>query len=310
MNTSTDYKSLIVYNFTILSNKYKTQDTFKHRAYNKALNQLRLVDNIFSSEDVKHVGGAKIQEKIKYIIEHNKNIAEVDEYISNDSYRIVESFQKIHGIGPHAAKELYEKHNIKSIEELKENTHLLNNIQQTGLAYYDHIEKKIPYKEMCKHDVLLTKLLQNIEFSIAGSYRRKASESSDIDVLITGKTNNLNDVIQILIKNKYINDKAVFASGNVKFMGLCKLPKHKTFRRIDILYTSPEEYPFALLYFTGNFKFNVDMRKHAVSKGYTLNEQSIHHLDTKKKVEHVFENEKDIFDFLEYPYVDPVLRTS
>jgi len=262
-------------------------------------------------KDVEGVGGAKTQDKIKKIIETKTNIPEVDEYLSNDDYTIVDDLQKIHGIGPSKAKELFEIHNIKSIDDLKNKKELLNNVQLMGLEYYDHIEKKIPYNEMVKHDDFITTSIKDIveTYSIAGSYRRKTLESSDIDLLISGNTNLLDKVVELFTKKKYINTKAILAKGSVKFMGLCKLPRHKTYRRIDILYTNPNEYPFALLYFTGNYKFNVDMRRHALTKGYTLNEQGLYNLEDKSRVNTEFEKEEDIFEFLEYPYVEPTKRS-
>ena len=49
-------------------------------------------------------------------------------------------------------------------------------------------------------------------------------------------------------------------------MGLGKINISPCFRRIDIMYTKPEEYPFAILYFTGSGDFNVKMREYALEK--------------------------------------------
>ena len=38
-----------------------------------------------------------------------------------------------------------------------------------------------------------------------------------------------------------------FTNGKTKKLTVCKLPDDSTFRRIDFLYTSPEEYAFTLL---------------------------------------------------------------
>ena len=46
-------------------------------------------------------------------------------------------------------------------------------------------------------------------------------------------------------------------------------------RRIDIMYTKPQEYPFAILYFTGSMEFNVKMRGELLEKGLSLNEYGI-----------------------------------
>jgi DNA polymerase beta len=261
-------------------------------------------------DDVMNVGGDKTKEKLKCIFETKKNLEEVDEFLNNSNYEILDTLQKVHGIGPAKAKDLFENKNIKSIEDLKNNIELLNNVQKMGLKYYDDIEKKIPITEMNKHDVFLKLHIQDIEFVIAGSYRRKSKTSGDIDILLTGDANNLNKVVTQLQDVGYLNKEAVLAHGEVKYMGLCKLPKHKTFRRVDILFTEKHEYPFALLYFTGNFKFNVDMRKHALTKGYTLNEQGLYSVDTKELVDYIFNTEEDIFTFLDYKYVKPEDRLN
>lgn len=302
-----DYRQLIVFNIESLIKKYKKTERFKANAYTKALAQIPNTP-ITSINDIIGIGGEKTQQKIKIIIQTNKNLDEVEEYINNSQYKIIEDLQKIHGVGPIKAHDLLQNNNIMSISHLRENLNLLNNIQKIGLYHFDDIQKKIPHKEMLKHDIYLQTKLNDIIFTIAGSYRRKTLNSGDIDILITGDKNRLNDVVQILQNTFYIHKEAVFAKGDVKFMGLCKLPRHKIYRRIDILYTPPHEYPFALLYFTGNFKFNVDMRKHALQKGFSLNEQGLINIKTKTPVDHIFENEKDIFVYLEFPYVDPEAR--
>ena len=98
------------------------------------------------------------------------------------------------------------------------------------------------------------------------------------------------------------------ARGPKKYMGMGKIDISPCHRRIDIMYTKPEEYPFAVLYFTGSGDFNQRMRSDALKQGYTMNEYSINHTDTKLKVDHVFLVEKDIFDFLNYEYLEPEKR--
>ena len=73
------------------------------------------------------------------------------------------------------------------------------------------------------------------------------------------------------------------------------------------MYTTPQEYPFATLYFTGSKVFNVVMRAHASTKGFTMNEHGITTKD-KIKLDHVFANEESIFDFLGLKYKDPTQR--
>ena len=141
-----------------------------------------------------------------------------------------------------------------------------------------------------------------MQCDIAGSYRRKLSHSGDVDVIMTGEQNNMSKVIQDL---SVIRDSFVF--GKTKWMGIAifdKLP-----RRLDIMYTNLEEYPFALLYFTGSQDFNEKFRGYARTLGYTINEHEIKHLDNRK-VNLTFTSEKDIFAFLNLPYTTPENRIS
>ena len=57
-----------------------------------------------------------------------------------------------------------------------------------------------------------------------------------------------------------------FTDGKTKKLTVCKIPEESIHRRVDFLYTSPEEYPFTLLYFTGSKDFNTAMRYYANNK--------------------------------------------
>ena len=301
-----NFHEIVHFNLDILYKKYKGKDVFKARAYKKALDNLS--EKIFTVNDVDGIIGGKIREKIRLIIETNSNIEEVTQTLQDPEFEIVNSLMKVHGIGPSKAKELYKKHEITSIEKLRENDHLLNDLQRKGLKYLTYTMKRIPRKEMDGHNEFLEKNI-NQEFKITGSYIRKESTSGDIDVLISGKQNNLQQIVNLLIDCKYIIKDGIFANGEVKFMGICKLPRCSNFRRIDMLYTPVDEYSFANLYFTGNYKFNTDMRKHALTKGYSLNEQCLTDVSTGKRIDTEFKDEKAIFEFLDYPYVTPENRT-
>ena len=101
-------------------------------------------------------------------------------------------------------------------------------------------------------------------------------------------------------------------------MGLCKLDSDLPNRRIDILYTRPDQYPFAILYsFTGSKEFNQKMRQHANEQGFTLNEHGIEEYseDPNAICSPIDPNDIDIcdektkpFDLLEYDYVHPTKR--
>ena len=47
------------------------------------------------------------------------------------------------------------------------------------------------------------------------------------------------------------------------------------------------------------------MRQTLLQRGLTLNEYSLKDNETKKKVNHTFKTEKDIFNYVNMDYVDP-----
>lgn len=312
-----DYKNIIMEQLnSVLKQRKKKNEIWAIRAYTKALESLKLYEKpIHNSDDLENIKGIgkSIKEKIQEIFDNGiiTELSELTDENVNES-KILEELANIAGIGDVKANDLYTKHNIRSIDDLKNNQHLLNDKQVIGLKYYSDIQKRIPRTEIQKHSTLLKNIINkysNVEYEIAGSYRRLEKTSGDIDILITHKNDDITvfkKIIDELIETKYIKD--ILAYGKKKFMGFCKLKNHKVARRLDILYTAPVQYPFALLYFTGSHGNNVIMRVYALTKGYSLNEYGLTYSNGPKKgqyVDHPFRTEKDIYDFLKLKYVKP-----
>jgi hypothetical protein len=107
----------------------------------------------------------------------------------------------------------------------------------------------------------------------------------------------------------------ILSRGPSKCLVIAKHPLSPTYRRVDFLFTSLEEFPFAILYFTGSKIFNTVMRHIALQMGLTMNEHGLYYLqnkekeqDKKEKVSHKFESEKDIFHYLGLEYKSPEQR--
>jgi NAD-dependent DNA ligase len=222
------------------------------------------------------------------------------------------------------AIELVEKEKITSIKELREREDLLNDKQKIGLKYYEDILKKIPRKEIDTYLKTLTDIFEKIKdehdyFEIVGSYRRKKLESGDIDIIISNKKNNRE------ILDKFINELKeqgilieILSKGKTKSLTIARLNDKATARRIDFMYSPPDEFPFSTLYFTGSKNFNVVQRKIANEQNLTLNEHGLYYLSDKgvkqgkvvdsKKKEIIFKDEKEIFDYLNMDYKKPEER--
>jgi DNA polymerase/3'-5' exonuclease PolX len=294
---------------------FAKNDKWKVRAYDIVIKQLKSLDKPIKS--IKDVEGLKgVGDKIKIKIEEIINTGDLAQVRNIDKeVGIITELTKVFGIGPIRARDLYEKHGINSIAELESRTDLLNDKQIMGLKYYKDFEKRIPYKEMQKHDEFLKKVISQIDselrIEIMGSYRRRRPNSGDIDCLVChpgdiDHSKMFEDIVKKLESEKYLVD--TFAKGNKKYNGVCRLKYHRTNRRIDLMYTSKETFPFALLYFTGSQEFNIALRNKALEKGYSLSEYGLKDEKTGNVLNKQFETEEDVFKFLGLRYVKPENR--
>ena len=314
----TDYRSIIISEFdTLRKADIARKKPFQAKAYAKVIEHLKALPGpIYSLNDVKEIegAGAKIKDKMKEIIETGslKAAAEAKKEVNLDAY---EALQRIHGVGPVKAKDLIAS-GIRSIAELRtalaSDATVLNDVQKMGLKYYEASQERIPRPEMEQHELRITTDLDpSFQAVVVGSYRRGLPDSGDIDVLMTlpssmteAKQKELFVATVEGLKQKgYIVD--TLAQGPKKFLGYVKLSPGAKPRRLDLLMSPPNEFAYAILYFTGSQNFNVAFRRHAQDKGYTINEHTMK--PTKEGVPPVpaMRSEKDIFDFLELAFVEP-----
>ena len=150
----------------------------------------------------------------------------------------------------------------------------------------------------------------------------KKKTSNDIDVLITHKnvktnkeyeklgTNYLNEFVEFLKKKKMIVDDLTDTNNLTKYMGFSRLPR-KSIRRIDIRFVPYKSYHSALLYFTGSYELNTQMRQIAKSLGYKLNEYGLFKIKEDGSISTRMtkvNSEKDIFKKLKLDYIEPKER--
>lgn len=308
-------------NDTIIENLQRISDyekgrgeTFKHRAYQKAIQSIKEltfeIDGLDCLKGVKHVGKG-IKQKIEIIFE--KGSLDIENDLPTSEKELVKQLLNIYGVGIKKANELKTK--VKSLDELRQNANeLLHQKQQIGLKHYADLMERIPRSEIQFHEAYIGNIWSDqkkpFEFRIVGSYRRGEPHSGDIDIMVTFNPPNRQRyqlLLRALEKSGYLVDH--LAWGDKKYMGVCKHPVFKKSRRIDILYCSPEEYPYCLLYFTGSGEFNRKLREIAKEKGYKLNEKKMISTSSNKNVENLG-SEKEILEFLGVNYFEPQDRTD
>ena len=207
---------------------------------------------------------------------------------------------KVYGVGEKTAKEWYAR-GIRSIDDALE-AGVMNETQKLAARFWRDCDERIPRAEVEEIaravrgalDSLLVAdgypnhaetLHSVVEARPCGSYRRGKPSSGDVDVLITRRDGRawrhlLGRVLRALEANGAemhhlkMPDTTV-EGGSQTYNGIVRLPGHALHRRLDLKVYPPQEYAYALLYFTGSDHFNRSMRYFAKAKGYSLSDHGI-----------------------------------
>ena len=319
----------------------KTENPFKQRAYSAAQESvLEIQEDITDINQLKGVPkiGSSIFELLAEFVNTGK-IAKLEKYRAHP----ISVFSEIYGVGPKKAEELA-KLGIPSIAKLrqivKQNPGILNGTQKVGLQYYEDILERIPREEIDEYKSEFERIIggppaalgrpavigplsafsrhpvlgRHPVLEIVGSYRRGSLFSGDIDVIFTSPSSTeFDQFLDSLISANIIVE--VLSRGKSKCLVIACLPSHKgrrqgfVYRRVDFLYATRTEFPFSILYFTGSKGFNVVMRNHAISLGYSMNEHGLTQIATGQLVNpEQFKSEQDIFQFLGLEYKRPEER--
>jgi DNA ligase (NAD+) len=293
-------------------------EPFRAKAYREAADAIMLFkEDITDPKQLAEVKGIgkTIMTKLNEFVETGTL-----QILEKERLNPINQLTKVYGIGPKKAKELISK-GITSINDLKTRQELLTDNMKLGVKYFDDIEARIPRSEINEYNTYLSAIFNKVAppnslFQIVGSYRRGAETSGDIDIIITNNENNdkaFTDFLDNLIEEKIVIE--VLSRGNTKSLTIAKLPiKNARARRVDFLYTPPDEFPFAILYFTGSKIFNTVQRQRALDMGYSLNEHGLYKMNKGVKGEKIkdvkFPDEKSIFTFLNMKYIEPQNRIN
>jgi DNA polymerase/3'-5' exonuclease PolX len=206
----------------------------------------------------------------------------------------------VQGLGAKRAAELIQN-NITSVDQLHQPA-ILDTLPAETRAYLTrNPETNIPRRTMTSLDRAIGNVLEGVgKYKIAGSYRRKMPRSRDIDLIVYDIT--LPEVEQALQPLKL----EIYARGGQKATGLIK---HRSkWYKVDIMHTTPEQFPYFLLYLTGSRNFNIRMRQVAKDRGLLLNQRGLYRTQQGKKVRIPARSEQEIFDHLGMVYVEPCDR--
>jgi DNA polymerase (family 10) len=300
----------------------KGENPFKSRAYINAARALESVaeplDKIIAEErlgEIKGIGDG-IQKKIVELNATGK-LAYYEELKAATPPGLVLMLE-IPGLGPKKIKALHDELKIETIEQLEQAckdgkvAELKGFGEKTASNILEGINRRRVYS--AKHllsdalpmaEPLLDALRSHPDVtrcSTAGSLRRHREIIGDIDLLASSK--NPKEVLEFFTQQPGILN--VLAKGETKASVLLQGGIQS-----DLRVVSDAEYPFALMYFTGNKEHNIVMRQRAIDRGLRLNEYGLFRSDTETRDPKLLvpcRTEEEIFSKLGLHYVPPEMR--
>ena len=155
----------------------------------------------------------------------------------------------------------------------------LNKMQKLGLAHYADLHKRIPRPEVAAIGAWVSMMAEpSMLCEIAGSYRRGAADSGDIDIIITTNAGRATakPARECIFGNIAASPRFIdtISAGPERVTFLYK-SMSGVVRQIDLLFIARSSRAAALLYFTGSWEFNEAMRGLAKSRGFRLNQRGL-----------------------------------
>ena len=294
----------------------KGENPFRIRAYRRAAMNIEGI-----SKDITEIS----KDELIKIPGIGQDLAgKIDEYIKTGKIQAYEDLKKeipeglsmllnVPNLGPKTAKLLYEKLNIKNIDELEQyaRNHKLSGLPGIKDKTEENILKGIEMLKRGKERKplgIVLPIANNIveklkkgapikKIVIAGSIRRWKDTIKDIDILVT--SNNPQKVMNVFVHLPDVKD--VLMKGPTKSSVILKEDI-----QVDLRVVEEESFGAALAYFTGSKAHNIRLREMASKMGLKINEYGIFREKDEAKIGG--EKEEDIYRILGIPYIPPELR--
>ena len=292
----------------------KGDNPFKTRAYYnaaKTLSGITNLDELIKEKKLKEIKG--IGEALSKKIEEYSETGKMEYYeeLTKEVPGSLLELMEIPNLGPKKIKVLYDVLGITNIGELeyacKENR--LVHLTGFGEKSQEKVLKGIEFLKRHKGEFLfgdiypeaegirmqLSSLIPPQLIEVCGSIRRRKEIVRDMDILIA--SDNHEKVTSFFVSMPEVDE--VLVTGETKTS-----VRMRSGIVADLRVVSREEFPYALMYFTGSKEHNVRLRGIAKRKGWKLNEYGLFDGDSLVKCI----NEEEIYRALDLPYILPELR--
>ncbi len=299
----------------------KGENPFKIRAYTNAARALEsLSEPIGTLIEEGRLGtiegiGKAITEKVTELVTTGR-LPYYEELKSSFPEGIFELFE-LQGLGAKKIKALYEQLGVSSLTELER---VCEEGRVAELAGFGPKTQTNLIKAVADHRRHAGRFLINVvtwladellgdlraheavgQVQAGGSFRRRKETIGDLDILIS--SNEPEEVSNFFIRHPLVEE--VIAHGPTK-----SSVRLREGVQCDLRVVKPEEFPFALVYFTGSKEHNIRLRSRALERGWSLNEYrfSASNPEAGTVMPPAIQDEKEIYQVLGLDFIPPELR--
>ena len=282
-----------------------------------AENPRTAVERLTAFEGIGKGSAEKLVELVETgrLAEHQKLL----EQVPSGLFEILE----IPGIGPKAAKMMWQDLGVVSLDDLKArlDSPELARLPRMGVKTVDNIKRAIAFREQTQDRIplgiarpLALRLRDSLReipgvrcLDYAGSLRRGCETIGDLDFLATCDD-------PVAVRERFLGlpeVTQVLAQGETK--SSVRLQDGAVALQADLRVVPEESYGAALMYFTGSKEHNVRLREIAIQQGRRLNEYGLYEGTDARPQDRGIEPlaaavEEEIYVALGLPFIAPELR--
>ncbi|RIA90231.1 hypothetical protein C1645_770533 [Glomus cerebriforme] len=276
--------------------------------------------------------GPKIGNHIKEFLTTD-TIPEAEEILASEKYQTLDIFSRVYGVGYKTALKWYRK-GYKSIRECMRDPYLTH-IQRLGLELFNDFQKKMSRQDIQELlgilDTIIKSIYSDCIITPVGGYRRGKEFNGDLDVVVSHPqeeiaNNLLKDIVEKLMDTGHLKHK-LFYARNKKDTSSELLSSHRNVmdkldkcfcafiqpstqicRQVDLIIAPYSQYSTAVLGWTGSKQFERSLRNYAKKeRNMTLTSHGLFLNVIPKRQVHVT-SEREIFNILGIPWVEPEMR--
>lgn len=262
----------------------------------------------------------------------NSIASDIKSYAETGQIEVLESLREripagvvqwldISGLGPKNIAKIHKELGITTLDELREacSDGRVASLDGLGAKSAEKILQSIEWLEQfgerCRLDEATAIAVPIYNFmkdragveaiEIAGSLRRAKETIGDVDILIGAEEKYITDLFDAFTSHELAVE--VLGRGETK-----SSIRTAQGRQADLRIVKPNQFPAALMYFTGSKEHNIVLRQRARDRGLSLNEYGLYELnqegntDFDKPIE--YSSEADIYEKLDLHFIIPELR--